>query len=139
MRNTGDIEKSNKIERNSDKNEVSDNLRSEAVSGKMDNGKAFAAMDAGKSNPQAEKMLQSTQLTIVDHDALNKAVDDNGYIDASVQNSVRAQVGHEAAESAFANAKFTHATALTERQPYDPSLTEVRASAQEVRTGAKGA
>jgi uncharacterized protein YccT (UPF0319 family) len=123
---------SNKIERNTESNEVSNNLRAETLNGK-NNSQAFAAMDAGKSNSEADKMLQSTQLTIVDHDALHKSVDEDGYINGSVQNSVRAQVGHEAAEAAFAQARMTHASTVTEREPNNGNNNDVRASNYEVK------
>lgn len=123
----------NKVERNNENNEVSNNLRAEALNGK-NNSQAFAAMESGKSNPEAAQMLQSTKLVIVDHSALHDAVDESGYINGSVQNSVRSQVGHEAAENAFAQARMSHASNISERSANNPNR-EVNASSHEVRAG----
>lgn len=138
MNNNREIENNNnKVERNFQSNEVTNNLRAEALNGKNRN-QALSAMDAGKSNSEADKMLQSTKLTIVDHDALHKSVDENGYINGSVQNSVRAQVGHEAAEAAFAQAKMSHASNVTERESSNGNNAEVRASSHEVKASGRG-
>lgn len=72
--------------------------------------KAFASMDRSQPSPEASKMLGSTKLTIVDHGALVKAVDEKGYIPGGVENSVIAQVGSEKGQAALADARMAHAS-----------------------------
>lgn len=74
--------------------------------------KAFASMDGSQPSPEASKMLGSTKLTIVDHGALVKAVDEKGHIPGSVQNSVIAQVGNEKGQAALADARMAHASTI---------------------------